>query len=532
MTKMYLLLMVHVFAYCNGANILLAPLDVGYNSRVTNMIKIGDILQQRGHKINFLYTSELRNTKLFKMAGKKMADAVNRFNVITYKVPPEDPAVAEATDTMDWLDSFIGLSWSDIVKMYWPYTYPEHLNNAIQDMDTWKKLSEQSFDVIIADANNYFGRVLGGHFNVPVIVYSNWGPMGHDFIYPINPSYIPVDFTNPYLSDKMDIWERFLNTWEYLRFHYYAAVAQEMVKEVCLKFKHIKTAACDNIVDFPKTVSLVLMNRNDALHYPAPFMPHIISIDGYFLDKAKPLSGKFKDIVEKANNDGVIVVSLGSIFRKLPMDMAEAFAEALATMKQTVIWSYDGPKPKQLGDNTFVSEWIPQRDLLAHSKVKLFVQHCGISATFEALDSAVPNVGIPLIADQPYNCEKLANRVGSLKVIDPRNLTSEVLRSAMTEVLYNTTYEENAKKAAAIYHSQPISPKDKVAYWVEYVIRHKGAPHLRSQGANNLNIFQYYLLDIIGLFVVIACVISGIIIYFISFIVKKFIHSPKKDKAE
>ncbi|CAH1782941.1 unnamed protein product [Owenia fusiformis] len=399
-------------------------------------------------------------------------------------------------------------------------------------MDTWRKLSEQSFDVIIADANNYFGRVLGGHFNVPVIAYSNWGPMAHDFIYPINPSYIPTDFTNSHLSDTMDIWERFSNTWEFLRFQYYAAAAQEKVKQVCLNYKHIKTEACDNIVDFPKTVSLVLMNRNDALHYPAPFMPHIISVEGFFLDKVEPLSGIFRDIVEKANNHGVIVASFGSLFRKLPMDMAEVFAEAFASMNQTVIWSYDGPKPKQLGDNTFISEWIPQSDLLAHSNVKLFVQHCGVSATFEALNSAVPSVGIPFIADQLYNCEKLANRVGSLKTINMRDLTSELLQSAMTEVLYNTSYKENAKNAAAIYHSQPISPKDKVAYWVEYVIRHKGAPHLQSQGANNLNIFQYLLLDVIGLFVGLACAFSGIIIYFIKFIIKKFTHLSKKYKAE
>ncbi len=32
-------------------------------------------------------------------------------------------------------------------------------------------------------------------------------------------------------------------------------------------------------------------------------------------------------------------------------------------------------------------------------------------------------------------------------------------------------------------------------YWTEYVLRHKGAPHLRS-AARDLNFFQYYLLDV------------------------------------
>ena len=34
-------------------------------------------------------------------------------------------------------------------------------------------------------------------------------------------------------------------------------------------------------------------------------------------------------------------------------------------------------------------------------------------------------------------------------------------------------------------------------YWTEYVIRHKGAPHLRS-GALDLTWYQYLLLDVIA----------------------------------
>jgi glucuronosyltransferase len=34
-------------------------------------------------------------------------------------------------------------------------------------------------------------------------------------------------------------------------------------------------------------------------------------------------------------------------------------------------------------------------------------------------------------------------------------------------------------------------------YWTEYVIRHKGAPHLRS-AALDLAWYQYFLLDVIG----------------------------------
>lgn len=40
---------------------------------------------------------------------------------------------------------------------------------------------------------------------------------------------------------------------------------------------------------------------------------------------------------------------------------------------------------------------------------------------------------------------------------------------------------------------------DKAVFWIEYVIRHEGAPHLRT-AANDLYWFQYYLLDVIAVF--------------------------------
>lgn len=42
-----------------------------------------------------------------------------------------------------------------------------------------------------------------------------------------------------------------------------------------------------------------------------------------------------------------------------------------------------------------------------------------------------------------------------------------------------------------------MSPSQSVVYWTEYVIRHRGAPHLRSH-AFDLTWYQYLLLDVIA----------------------------------
>ncbi|KAG8251387.1 hypothetical protein J6590_080987 [Homalodisca vitripennis] len=41
------------------------------------------------------------------------------------------------------------------------------------------------------------------------------------------------------------------------------------------------------------------------------------------------------------------------------------------------------------------------------------------------------------------------------------------------------SYQENAKRVSSIVRDQPMSPADTVVFWVEYVLRHGGAPHLK-----------------------------------------------------
>jgi glucuronosyltransferase len=58
-------------------------------------------------------------------------------------------------------------------------------------------------------------------------------------------------------------------------------------------------------------------------------------------------------------------------------------------------------------------------------------------------------------------------------------------------------YRENAQRLSRIFRDQPRTPLEQAVYWTEYVIRHKGAPHLRS-AAMDLAWYQYFLLDVIA----------------------------------
>lgn len=57
-------------------------------------------------------------------------------------------------------------------------------------------------------------------------------------------------------------------------------------------------------------------------------------------------------------------------------------------------------------------------------------------------------------------------------------------------------YSSKAKQISEEFKDRPLSAMDTAVYWVEYVIRHKGAPRLQS-AAKQLAWYQYYLLDVI-----------------------------------
>lgn len=69
-----------------------------------------------------------------------------------------------------------------------------------------------------------------------------------------------------------------------------------------------------------------------------------------------------------------------------------------------------------------------------------------------------------------------------------------------------------------------MSPTESVVYWTEYVIRHKGAPDLKSY-AFNLTWYQYFLLDVIAVVFLIILSVSYITLKTLR-LVNKIIFKP------
>lgn len=77
--------------------------------------------------------------------------------------------------------------------------------------------------------------------------------------------------------------------------------------------------------------------------------------------------------------------------------------------------------------NFFISE---------HKNVKLFISHGGMSGIYEAIDSGIPVLGIPLFFDQSHNIANIAHW-GAGIMLDHKTLTKDILVNAIKEMITN-----------------------------------------------------------------------------------------------
>lgn len=121
---------------------------------------------------------------------------------------------------------------------------------------------------------------------------------------------------------------------------------------------------------------------------------------------------------------------------------------------------------------------------------------------FAGTARGVPTLYIPLLADQQRNAFKSVS-AGTGRVLPFKEVTAETLSNAINDVISNKNYLHKAKETARLFNDNLVHPMDEAIFWIEYVIRSKGAKHLKSK-AVNMPWYSYLMLDILVLpFVVI-----------------------------
>ncbi|XP_034232815.1 UDP-glucuronosyltransferase 2B13-like isoform X1 [Thrips palmi] len=363
--------------------------------------------------------------------------------------------------------------------------------------------SNTKYDLFITELFNTDCYLAFGHrFQVPVVVLSTspilpWG--NWRFGNPDNPAYIPNMYSGS--SDTMTLLERGVNALQVvytnvIKTLYFDPIDQAVMERALGK-------ALPPVAEMARNTSLLLVNTFHALTLPRPHTVGVVEVGGIHITRPDPapLPKDLEQFVGGAK-DGVILFSLGSMIRtsSLPQESAVALLRALGTLKQRVVWKWEGEAPGPVPKNVRLSKWLPQFDVLCHNNTRLFIGHGGLLSTSEAAHCGVPLLGIAMYGDQRTNLAAVAKHGAGRSLPYSALKNADVFIKHVRELLDDPSYQQNAEVLSQRFRDRPMSPLDTAVYWTEYVIRHKGAPHLRG-AARNLAWYQEALLDVLAVVV-------------------------------
>lgn len=369
------------------------------------------------------------------------------------------------------------------------------------------KLRDAKYDVEVTDPILPCGDLVAEVLQVPFINTMRF-TIGyymekHCGQLPIPLSYVPVVMSK--LTDNMTFTERVKNMMLSLYFEYWLqqydfAFWDQFYSETLGR----PTTFCQTV----GKADIWLIRTYWDFEFPRPHLPNFEFVGGLHCKPAKPLPKEMEEFVQSSGEHGVVVFSLGTMVQNLTEEKANLIASALAQIPQKVLWRYSGRTPATLGSNTRLFNWIPQNDLLGHPKTKAFITHGGINGIYEAIYHGVPMVGVPLLADQPHNIAHMEAKGAAVKV-SLSTMTSTNLLSAVRAVINEPSYKENIMRLSRMHHDQPVKPLDLAVFRIEFVMRHKGAKHLRV-AAHDISWFEYHSLDVLGF--LLLCVVTLIFI--------------------
>uniref|UniRef100_A0A8C3YU10 UDP-glucuronosyltransferase n=1 Tax=Catagonus wagneri TaxID=51154 RepID=A0A8C3YU10_9CETA len=366
-------------------------------------------------------------------------------------------------------------------------------SHLLHNKELMASLAASGFDAVLTDPFLPCGSIVAQYLALPVVFFLNALPCHLDFqgTQCPNPlSYVPRLLSRN--SDHMTFLQRVKNMLVALSegflcssvYSPYEPLASEVLQRDV------------TVQDLMSSASVWLIRNDFVNNYPRPIMPNMVFIGGINCVSKTPLSQEFEAYVNASGEHGIVVFSLGSMVSEIPEHKAMEIADALGKIPQTVLWRYTGTVPPNLAKNTKLVKWLPQNDLLGHPKARAFITHSGSHGIYEGICNGVPLVMLPLFGDQMDNAKRMETR-GAGVTLNVLEMTSKDLENALKTVINDKSYKENIMRLSSLHKDRPIEPLDLAVFWVEFVMRHKGAPHLRP-AAHDLTWYQYHSLDVIG----------------------------------
>ncbi|KAM7380755.1 hypothetical protein PAMP_004030 [Pampus punctatissimus] len=472
-----------------GEKVLVMPVDGSHWLSMKILVKE---LTQRGHEVTVLVPensllikgSESCRTEIYQVPYTK-AELDNNLNGLKDGVFLKPPEFTDLFINVQRLVNFTSLQVKGCESL---------LNN----QPLMSQMQGESFDLLLTDPFLPCGSILAHVFSIPAIYFLRGLPCGLDTKAnqcPSPPSYVPVSFTgNP---KNMSFPQRVKNMVMYLVESYMCRIMYGHFDDLVSRYLEDDMT----YMDLLSHGAIWLLRYDFTFEWPKPVMPNMVFIGGINCAKKAPLPADLKEFVDGSGDDGFIVFTLGSVVSSMPEEKAKLFFEAFRQIPQRVVWRYTGVIPDDLPKNVRLMKWLPQNDLLAHPKAKLFMTHGGTHGIYEGICNAVPMLMFPLFGDQGDNVHQMVAR-GVAEKLNIYSVTTENLLAALNKIIFDKSYKDKMVALSQIHLDRPVEPLDLAVFWTEFVMRHKGAAHLRVS-AHDLNWIQYHSLDVIGFLVII-----------------------------
>uniref|UniRef100_A0A1Y9HAI0 Uncharacterized protein n=1 Tax=Anopheles farauti TaxID=69004 RepID=A0A1Y9HAI0_9DIPT len=429
----------------------------------------------------------------------------------------------------------------------------EIVNTTLTSPEVQKLLhSDETFDLLVLEVfldDAFLG--FADRFNCPVVGMSTFGASTWVNSLTGSPqplSYVPHPMSS--FTDKMNFWQRLGNV---LFTAFDEALVKVMVEPTYERYyREYFPNATRSLEEMRRRgVSLILVNSHFSLSFPRPYLPNLIEIGGFHVNrKVNPLPEVrlqvlnlqamtsfiakhnttlpgHQNIIEQSEH-GVIYFSMGSNLKPSKMDKQKRddVIKVLSTVKQNIIWKWDDDTLVLDKKKFLLGKWFPQDDILAHPNVKLFITHGGLLSCTESIHHGVPIVGIPIFGDQLLNMAK-AEQSGWGVGVAYTDLNERTFSKAINKVLGDESYISNIKSISRRLRDQPVPPIEMATFWIEYVLRHDGAKHLIS-AAQDLNFVEYNNLDVYTFIGTVIALVICLVRFGVTLLVRRLFPSNKK----
>ncbi|QNI30692.1 glycosyltransferase [Alloacidobacterium dinghuense] len=149
---------------------------------------------------------------------------------------------------------------------------------------------------------------------------------------------------------------------------------------------------------------------------------------------------------ERIDGRPLIYASMGTLQNGLEW-VFRAIAEGCAGVDAQLVLSLGGNMDpaqfSQLPGDPVVVQFAPQLEVL--KRAALCITHAGLNTALESLAQGVPMVAIPITNDQPGVAARIV-WTGTGQLIPLKKLTANSLQRAVSGVMSNSTYRENARR--------------------------------------------------------------------------------------